>query len=519
MQAYRYVFAIWVMTLLLALSACGSGSSANSTSPVSDAPPTGTIHTADFFQLAIVPDQTVSGSSFEVQVIAELLNPNAGTLVPPSVIDGSGASHTMTPKVLKWPGTAEDSVTIWSATIPMVSDQVNNIKVVSGTKELPFSIRHKSTLSVLTASNATQLISNIKAAITDPTIDVIEVAYNEPDLGSAINSVGINMTSARSTWLTVKPAAGSTIAWVRDFPAPPGRPMVDFLHLSTVTFGSDTSDSGGGMFYVEPNHHAWLSETQFRGKYKYTWGKNTPETADTVPDVRTSLTEGQKVYFTDCLWDGSGSGAATSHVQLARDLRFNSFRGDLNDFGKVILNLHAQDIETVRNAANTDYFHNDGFQIWGNTETSNLIFKGLKIVSPNVPADLQPFLLDSTFSPDYSYVLMDGVTIEGAAPGTVLRAQIAGKISNSRISNYSFPNQHLTLRYDFTGTNSALNPTNVYIANMNVNKVLYVAPAGSTSITYDYHNVNNTNDISSELSANPVLSGISFSNIKVSSLP
>jgi ribosomal protein L7Ae-like RNA K-turn-binding protein len=501
------------MTLLLALSACGAGNSTNSKSLGSDTP------AADFFQLAIVPNQTVSARSFEVQVIAELLNPNAGTLTPPNIIDGSGGSHAMAPKVLKWPGTAEDSVTIWSATIPMVSDQVNNIKVVSGTKELPFSIRHKSALSVLTASNATQLVSDIKAAITDPTIDVIQVAYNEPDLGSAINGVGNNMTSARSTWLTIKPAAGSTISWVRDSPALLGRPMVDFLHLSTVTFGSDTSDGGGGMYYVEPNHHVWLSEMEFRGKYKYTWGKNTPETADNVPDIRTSLTEGQKVYLTDCLWDGGGSTAATSHVQLGRDLRFNSFRGDLNNFGKVILNLYGQDIETVRNSTNTDFLHNDGFQIWGNTETSNLVFKGLKIVSPNVPADIQPFLLDSTFAPDYSYVLMDSVTIEGAAPGTVLRAQVAGKISNSRISNYSFPNQHLTLRYDFAGTNSALNPTNVYIANMDVNKVLYVAPAGGTSIIYDYQIVNNTNNISSELSANPVLSGVSFSNIKVSSVP
>jgi hypothetical protein len=101
----------------------------------------------------------------------------------------------------------------------------------------------------------------------------------------------------------------------------------------------------------------------------------------------------------------------------------------------------------------------------------------------------------------------------------VLQAQVAGKISNSRISNYSFPNQNITLRYDLAGTNSALNPTNVYIANMDVKKVLYLAPAGGTSIIYDYQNVNNTNNISSELGANPVLAGVSFSNIKVSSVP
>jgi hypothetical protein len=242
-------------------------------------------------------------------------------------------------------------------------------------------------------------------------------------------------------------------------------------------------------------------------------------TANYLPDVRTNLTEGQKVYFTDCLWDGSGANSATSYVQLARDLRFNSFRGDLNEFGKVVLNLYAQDIETIRNSANTDYLHNDGFQIWGNTETSNLVFKGLKIVSPHVPANIQPFLLDRTFTPDYQNVLLDNLLIVGAAPGTILRAQIAGHLTNSRISNLSFPSQHLTFRNDFTDPNGAFLPTNVFISNLEINKVLYVAPAGGTSITYDYQNVNNTNNISSELGANPGLSGVSFTNIKVSSGP
>ena len=181
--------------------------------------------------------------------------------------------------------------------------------------------------------------------------------------------------------------------------------------------------------------------------------------------------------------------------------------------------MYAQDIETVRNTTNTDYYHNDGFQIWGNAGTSNIVFKGLKIVSPNVPSDIQPFLLDRMYTPDYSYVLMDSVFIVGAAPGTVLQAQVAGKISNSRISNYSFPNQHVAFRQDFTETNGAFNPLNVYISNMDVKKVIYIAPAGGTSVTYDYQNVQNTNNISNELNANLGLSAVSFTNIKVSSTP
>lgn len=510
MQGYKYLFALFAMTLILAVSACGDGAIPSTVAPENGA----TIPAADFFQLAIVPNQTVSASTFEVQAIAELLNPNEGTLAPPSVIDGSGNSHDMVPKVLKWPGTTEDSIAIWSVTIPLANNQVNNIKVVSGAKELAFSIRHKSALTELTALTPTQLINDIKAAITDPSIDVIQVAYNEPDLGSAINGVGNNIANARTTWLTIKPAAGNTITWVRDSGAPSGRPMVDFLHLSKMTFGSDTSDGGGGMLYVESNHRVWLSEVEFRSKYKHTWDINTPITAEHLSDVRTSLTEGQKVYFTDCLWDGSASIAATSHVQLARDLRFNSLRGDLNNFGKVILNLYGQDIVPIRNLTNTDYLHNDGFQIWGNVGTTNLVFKGLKIVSPHVPANIQPFLLDSTFTPNYQNVLLDTLLVVGAAPSTILQAQVAGRMTNSRISNISFPNQNLTLRYDL-----AFNPTSVYMSNMQVKKVMYIAAAGGTSVTYDYQNVINISNISNELSANSALSGVSFTNIMVSSGP
>ena len=482
---------------------------------------TSTGGTADFFQLAIVPDQTVTTSTFEVQAIAELLNPSAGTLVSPSVIDGSGNSHVMSPKVLQWPGTTQDSITIWSATIPLVNDQVNSIKVMSGTKKIDFSIRQKSSLSVLVASNSTQLVSQIQAAIVDPTIDVIQVAYNEPDLGAAIHNAGNNFTNQRTTWLTIKPASGNTISWVQDSTAAviAPRPFVNFLHLSNVTFGSDTSDGGRGTFYVEANHHVWVSASEFRGKYKYTWNKTTSMTVAAVDQVRGSTTEGQKIYFTDCLWDGTASTNATFNAALARDLQFNSHRGDINNFGKVVLNVYGQDIETILIPSGLDSLHNDGFQIWGNMATSDLIFKGMKIVSPHIPANIQPFLLDSTFTPDYSYVLIDSVTIEGAAAGTVLMAQMAGKLSNSRISNYSIPNQNLAFRYDLLGTNSALNPTNVYLYNMNVKKVLYVAPAGGTNITYDYQNVSNTFDISNSLRTNSGLSSISFSNIKVASGP
>jgi hypothetical protein len=149
-------------------------------------------------------------------------------------------------------------------------------------------------------------------------------------------------------------------------------------------------------------------------------------TAVYQPDVRVFAEEGQKVYFTDCLWDGTAATAATSSVALARDLRFVSHRGDFNNFGKVFLNVLAQNISTIRNSAGSDYLHNDGFQIWG--RASDIVFMGFRVISPNIPAELQPFLFDRTFSPDYSRILVDTVIVEGAPPN-VLRAPIGWSFS------------------------------------------------------------------------------------------
>lgn len=473
------------------------------------------VSTSDFFHLAIVPDQTVSTATFEVQVIAENIDPST-TPSAPQVIDGSGTSHVMAFKTLKWPGTAVDSVTIYSATIPLVANQVNNIKAVSGTKEINFSIRHKSALSVSTASNAADLAAKIKAAMTDPSIDVVEIDYNEPDLGSAINGIGNGIKSVRTTWLTVRPAAGRTVSWVRDTGAALARPMVDFLHLDQVTFGADTSDGAGGQFYIEVGKNAWLSNVEFRGKYKYTWAKITPMTANYLADVRVLLTEGQKVYFTDCLWDGTASTNATFGAQLARDLRFNSHRGDLNDFGKVVLNVIGQDIFPVRNNTDTDYLHNDMFQVWATAD--NMVFKGVKVDALNIPPDIQPFHFGQTVDPAlFSNILVDNVSINGATT-TILQGQLAGTISNSRFSNLAYPAQSITIRQDFTNPpypNAAYASTNVRLSAMSVKSILYIAPSGGTSKTYNYLSVSKPADITPELIANSAFAGTTFTSIAV----
>ena len=89
-----------LLTLLSLAAGCGSGAVAAS-SPDAAVDADAAIATAEFFALAIVPVQTLSASTFEVQVVAELLDPRPGVLAPPTVVDGSGASNVMVPKVLQ----------------------------------------------------------------------------------------------------------------------------------------------------------------------------------------------------------------------------------------------------------------------------------------------------------------------------------------------------------------------------------------------------------------------------------
>jgi hypothetical protein len=418
----------------------------------------------------------------------------------------------MAPKTLQWPGTATDSITIWAATIPLSNNKVNAIRVVSGTKQINFSVQHKTSLNVVTVASSAELIAAVKAAMTDPTIDVVEANYDDASLGTTLNDVGNGIASTRTTWLTVRPAPGHTATIVADSGAALVRPMVDYLNLDGVIYGSDTSDGGGGQLYTEINRNVWLSNVQFRAKYKSTWPLATPITANYLAYVRDVGTEGQKTYYTGCLWDGTASTVATAYAVLARDLQFNSHRGDINNFGKVVLNVAAQDIQTVRDFPNLDVLHNDTFQIFGNVQTSNLVFKGLRITSPNIAADIQPFFFDSTFTPNYSGILVDSIAIVGGA--NLLKAQFAGVISNSRISNISIPTQSVTIRQDFVGPSAAFAPTNVRIQNFLVKAIDYI-PSGGGGTTFSIANANIANpaDISPELSAIGALSGATFSSI------
>lgn len=506
----RFSSALLVIALTLTFSGCSNGGGSGG-----DPSPDVSSSTADFFHLAVVPYQTVTTASFEVQVIAENTNLNSPPPAP-VVTDANGANHTMVLKTLQWPDGSGPSVQVYSAVVPLKLGQLNDIRVTSGIKVLLFPITQKSALNIRTATDSISLQNDIKAAIADPTIDVIQIGYDEADLGLIVNNVGSGIANRRTTWLTLVPAVGKVVTWNRDYLAGMAfrtnrRPAVNFLNLSGITFGSPTSNGGAYQLLTEGGFHLWLSGVQFLGKYDSSVPNTTPMSpTDYIPDVSISNTGGQKIYFTDCLWRGT-SNVATYGAELARDLRFDSHRGDFNNFGKVFLNASAQDIAEIRISDNSDVYHNDGFQLFASTApTSNLVFKGFKVTKQNVSStSLQPMF--ATVGP-FSNVLVDSVFVRGASATTVLQSQISGTWSNSRISNIFQDEQRFTIRQD-----GSFIPTNVYMQNIDVKSYQYCSPTtpGCTgapliSIANGY-----PPDVTSYFQAIPGLSGITFSNIRL----
>lgn len=499
-------------TSLALLWGCGGGGGENSASAPAPASLPVADTTVDFLHWATVPNQVTTQASFELEVIADNLNPLRNVEAPVAV-DAFGVRHLMAIKILKWPGTTTDSVAVYAATVPLKGNQVNALSVVSGSKTLTMNVVQKSSIDLQVANDSAQLFSLVRSALTASSVDVIELQYDEADLGAALDGVGNSLVNSRTSWLTIQPAAGRTIRWNRDSATPMRRPKADWLHWHQGTLGSDTCDQGGGHWYIEPNHRVWLSSVESRGQYKASWPKTTKQTVAPSSDLRMNITEAQKLYFTQCSWDGTAANVALLAVELGRDLSFRSHRGDFSDFGKVILNVVAEDIAPIRNAADTDYLHNDGFQIWGNEGTQDLVFKGFRVTSPTVGADLQPFLFDRTYSPQYARILLDTIQIEGS--NTILKAQLAGAMSDVRLSNLKFPGQALTIRQDFVEPNGAFAPTRVFIANVEVKDVEYLAPAGGTNLILSTATTANPDDVSPNLNDIAGLSGASFQAVKV----
>jgi hypothetical protein len=536
MKMIKGLLALVVVASILISTGCGGAGGG---------PPT--IISADFFHLAIVPNQVVNTPTFTVQVIAENINPLVAPTAP-IVRDANGVAYTMALVQLTYPllpvdvGVPVNSVKIYSYAVPLNANAVNAITVTSGAKTINLNIKQKATLNIQTAMSSAELVAKIRAAQLDATVDEILIGYAEPTLGTVLHNIGNTNYAAsltvRTYWLTIRPTGGFTSTWIRNSSvAATSRPYINYLHLDGIQFGSDTDDDGGGTLYPEQlnsgyKSYTWVSNSAFKAKYKYnTWTVTTAMTAPGVDPISVNLfsTGAQQVYATGNSYDGSAATNATFGYQLARDLTFTSERGDINDFGRVLLNISSDNMVTVTiptvPLAAAQVLHNDVFQVWGVSEaapSANLVAMGVRVLSTGIPANVQPFFLDGDgggLTATYDHILIDTFSVSGAGAGTVLAAQLAGTTSNTRVSNISIPQQTIFMREDFVlpgVTPWAANNVQLYNTDSGKISVLYAnPPAGSTTYSVANANCANPNNCAPEMNANAAISATTFRLNKV----
>ena len=476
------------------------------------------VKNRSLLQIATHPAQTVDNTSFTFDAVHQVHGIEGDGPAPTVLLNGVDQG-VMSAVTLQWPGTSTNSVSVFRHTVTLPANQRSVIAVQSGAKLHAIDVNHKDALVIETATTPADLTAKIEAQMfKDSPTDIIEIDF-DGDIAAAINAVDASGIT-RDRWLRIREAAGRTTTWSLDTTATTAtvRPTANYLNLEGMTLGSDTDDNAAGSINVNAGMHMRFSGgLTVRGKYKSTWDKDTKLTAaiNSTSFYRSLKTEGQQIYMDNVVFDGVAYSVVAAETVSSTNLRFNSVRGDYSLSNDLFLNGFAEDARSIRNFPDTDYLHNDGVQYF--TDLSHEVFKGLRIESPNVPSDIQPFLFDRNPLPAaYTDIWLSDLEIVGHEPGGVAGAQLAGVMTDVTIARVFSPDTTLRARRDFPGgTEIPLTPTNVSVLNVDFYDVNDVHP--TEGAVYNSLVVADPNDASPELNASNI--GITFANVKVRTVP
>jgi hypothetical protein len=466
---------------------------------------------ADSLRIAIVDGQVVEDSSIVVDVVAFTYDPSASMVTP--TVNGVSTSQT----TLQWPSIGGNSVSVFRATVPL-SIGTNEITAISGKALDTIFVYRKSSLSTVAVSNATDAKQAIRDAFDGTSShDIIEINYNETDFGfNVLDNIGSGLSSSRSGFLTIRPGTGSigfdtdgTVGTNDRFI--PKLPSGCDLHIYDAQIGSASSNTAVG-YYDLTNHlgRLWFDNCTISGKYNVT---EYPESSQYDPQWSTqwpkSVTGDNPVSFTDCEWYGVPYKQCGVQLELLRDCVFRQIRGDVNNLGKLVVNVYCEDLSGITYPGGADITHQDLFQIWGQStgwQPNGSIFYGCK-VGQNLLAEFdgQPILFSRTYSPSYSGIVVDSVFVDEPAD-TPRQTQFSGVCRNSRISNISHPMKPVSFRMYATGTDTAFDAdATVFFDNIDSQYVSKVLSTGSVAIKIV--DVSDPNDIAPELNSDTDLQG------------
>ena len=468
----------------------------------------------DIHRFLTVPDQVTASSTFDVQLVTAMADPDAAEVAPTITVNGGGAVVASLVD-LKYPDsnglpTAETSTQVYEATVTL-ADGDNTIAINGTTTRI--NIKKKTSLNSVTVTDRAGFQAQLLSACHGTSIDEIVLNYAEADLPEAMNGANVqfntSQNSGRNSWITIKPGTGS-IAWPRSSTGTnlsalrdtgsgvtPFRPNGNYLCFENVTIGASDDDQTVAGLSTESQFKYWLkncSET-FKYDYSYTSSRSGPDAVFEVPGnpypphdsgatatgndalidynntptttvANPTAANGTLVYQTGCTTRGTA--AQIGNLEICTGNYYTEIRFDPNNNSRVFANCYIDGCTTVKTVRSSegipvdyDSTHLDLCQWWGSPEPGdlvstayeNIVAVGLKAVnSGTLDMNIQTCLFDRTYDSERTNLIMRDVVTE-MPTGANNFFQFAGNLTNVRIENLSMANNgYITFRRNFTDT-------------------------------------------------------------------
>ena len=446
----------------------------------------GDLSTADVFELAVPNNQLVTNTTFTVDVLAA--NYDSSVVGAPQV---NGQSMSL--RQLQYPGTATNSVQVWSLDLTLTPNTVNSFTITSGAKTLALVVEHKSSLTTINAANAAAAISALENASTD----VVNLTYAETDLAANVLTA-VSSWPSRSSYVTVQ---GASVLLPNDTTdGTTGRdlslPANTYLKISGASIGRNTDDGGGGNISLDSSSSGiWFDGCVFTQKYTEATYTNAYDAAYS-PSIEKSTTHhtafpktktaGRDCIFTSCQWNDWAYKSVSVRDILIRDCTLTNIRGDFNNNGRVILNNRVINPSPIWETGGADKTHVDMFQVSSQTanQADGSFVVGLEVHTDAFAAGYQgqAILLSGSNAAETSVdgLLLDTITFTGNRADMSMSSQLAQGVSSARLSNIDLYGQRLYIRRDLASPFEA--GPEVYLTDITSSGFAYTDTLSSTTL-------------------------------------
>ena len=454
----------------------------------------------DVAAFATATNQVIDAETFAIDIVAGQVDPTASEIIP-IVTRDDGATYTPSQVTLQYPGTSDDSTTIYRAVVSLErGDNTFTVARADGTDSIM--IRRRA-INQVTAANSSTLTTLLRAAgqTGGETVDEVLVDYDEPNLEVILDNLVNSNVGARDTWCTVRPATGRTVTW--SMGASTGlsfvRPKFNYLCLEGITMGAADETGAYAFWYPEVNHRVWLKDSNVTQKYDFAYTSVESGLISeglTGPGVgRDAIVEEPSQNWlrsadTCCYVTGNtftGVSSPPPACKLQRDNLYLEHRADVSANSKVVLNNRAVDILPMVVYNRTDRGHVDLYQRWGNSTNApygyheNIYWAGLRLEQESVTftAEAQAFLFDRSVENTFSNLIMkDLYSTETTSSANF--GQFAGTMTNVLTENIQMAAEgRLLFRSDFTA--GPFTPTNVHVKDTTTGNFSFFDTNGSTS--------------------------------------